>query len=94
MVNATLYETKSIKELNKIHSYKYNVPNINISGTSDEYGLKVPYHDGELHTIRIACLSENYDLHIYTKMGVTSPSINEILKVIEINKELIRNDKD
>ena len=74
MADATLYENIAIKNLDNIYAFKYNIPSILATETSDLLGIRVPWHKGELTTIRIACASTNYDVHIYTKDVIESPS--------------------
>ena len=87
MNDTVLLSNTIIKEMNQTFISRYIIPTISANDTSGILCLKVPCHKGELHTVRIACLSDKYNINLYTKSKVITPSIYEILSFIDINKE-------
>ena len=76
-------DTNTFRTNNNVTSYKFTLPSIATSG-SDEVQLPTSLK-GVIQGIRIVSTSVDYTISLRTQQSLTTPSINEILKIENIN---------
>ena len=76
-------DTNTFRTNNNVTSYKFTLPSIAASG-SDEVQLPTSLK-GVIQGIRIVSTSVNYTISLRTQQSLTTPSINELLKIENIN---------
>ena len=76
-------DTNTFRINNNVTSYKFTLPSIATSG-SDEVQLPTSLK-GVIQGIRIVSTSVDYTISLRTQQSLTTPSINEILKIENIN---------
>jgi len=65
---------------------EYTISNVAAGTTSGEEELFVPFRNGQILTIDLVTASEDYDISIRQRSGVTSPSIHERIIVTDIDE--------
>ena len=85
MADATLISKGSITPGSSMKEYSFTIPSIPAGGVSDEYSLPLDVLGGSIHGLRVvAPLSGDFDFSLRNKAGSSPPSVNEILKVIDV----------
>ena len=73
--------------------YNFTLATVAAGATSSEYELDIsPLKQGNLIGASIVCASTNYTLSIRRKTGVAVPSIDEIVKITDINLDYMNVD--
>jgi len=94
MIVAELVKKEHFRTVNNIWSYVFTVPSILAGEVSDEIRFDLDVEDNLLDTVKINCLSANYDIscrQIPNVGPIGTLSIEEFLRVVEINQTYYEN---
>ena len=80
-----LIDGEKYKSVRHIRDWRFLIPSIGPGSTSDEIRLPLK-KEGDIICVRTACSSTDYDISLKTKASDPSPTVNEILRVIEIDQ--------
>lgn len=86
MIDPTiLIDGEKYKSVRHIRDWRFLIPSVDPGTISDEFRLPLK-KEGDIICVRTACSSTNHDISLRTKAGDIIPTVNEILRVIEIDQ--------
>jgi hypothetical protein len=85
MITATRIKVEKLRTVEKLQLCRYTFPTVLGSTTSDIIRMDVDNREGEIKGFRVSCASTLFDVHVYAKSTTVLNSVDEILRVINMD---------
>lgn len=87
IIDATQLKIERLRHIENIHFARLSFPSVAGSTTSDIFRCPIAIREGEIKGFRVACDSPDYDIHVYANEDAILHSVDEILRVIDIDRQ-------